>query len=51
MNIEIRGYSKNDVTEAINIWNEVVQEGIAFPQMDLLTESSGDEFFSGMTGA
>lgn len=46
MNIEIRAYNKNDNTEAINIWNEVVQDGIAFPQMDLLTERSGDEFFS-----
>lgn len=46
MNIEIRTYVKNDVTEAINIWNEVVQDGVAFPQLDLLTEKSGDEFFS-----
>lgn len=46
MKIEIRAYDKNDVAEAIYIWNEVVQDGIAFPQMDLLTERSGDEFFS-----
>lgn len=46
MNIEIRAYDKNDVTEAIKIWNEVVEDGVAFPQMDLLTEQSGDEFFS-----
>jgi ribosomal protein S18 acetylase RimI-like enzyme len=46
MNIEIRAYDQDDNAEAIYIWNEVVQEGIAFPQMDLLTESSGDEFFS-----
>jgi len=46
MNIDIKAYDKNDVSEAIYIWNEVVEEGIAFPQMDLLTESSGDEFFS-----
>lgn len=46
MNIEIRAYDKNDGAEAINIWNEVVQDGIAFPQIDLLTERSGDEFFS-----
>lgn len=45
MNIEIRAYDKNDITEAIAIWNEVVQDGVSFPQMDLLTESSGDEFF------
>lgn len=46
MNIKIRAYDKGDITEAIYIWNEVVEEGIAFPQMDLLLESSGDEFFS-----
>lgn len=46
MNIEIRSYDKNDNAEAIYIWNEVVEDGVAFPQMDLLTESSGDEFFS-----
>src|SRR5690606_35262837 len=31
---------------AIAIWNEVVEDGVAFPQMELLTESSGDAFFS-----
>jgi ribosomal protein S18 acetylase RimI-like enzyme len=46
MNVEIRAYDKNDIAEAIFIWNEVVQDGIAFPQMELLTESSGDKFFS-----
>lgn len=46
MNIEIRAYDKNDIAEAIYIWNEVVQDGIAFPQMIFLTESSGEEFFS-----
>jgi hypothetical protein len=45
MNIEIRSYHKDDNEEAICIWNEVVQDGVAFPQIDLLTESSGDEFF------
>ncbi|WP_303860900.1 GNAT family N-acetyltransferase [Alkalibaculum bacchi] len=46
MNIKIRAYDKNDISESIAIWNEIVQDGIAFPQMDSLTESSGDEFFS-----
>jgi GNAT superfamily N-acetyltransferase len=46
MNIDIRAYDQKDIAEAIYIWNEVVQDGIAFPQMDLLTESSGDRFFS-----
>ncbi len=46
MNIEIKAYDKNDIAEAIGIWNDIVMEGIAFPQMELLTESSGDELFS-----
>ena len=29
----------------IEIWNEVVEEGIAFPQEDFLDERSGKEFF------
>ncbi len=46
MNIEIREYHKNDISQAVCIWNEIVEEGIAFPQMDLLTVNGGDEFFS-----
>lgn len=45
MDIEIRSYDKNDIKEVLFIWNEIVREGNAFPQMDLLTESSGDKFF------
>lgn len=30
----------------IDIWNEVVEEGIAFPQEDLLDEQSGAAFFA-----
>lgn len=45
MKIDIRAYKREDITEAIQIWNEVVKEGIAFPQVDLLTETSGDQFF------
>ncbi len=33
----------------IRIWNEVVEEGIAFPQLDLLDEESGRRFFAGQT--
>lgn len=45
MNIKIREYKKEDVFQAIKIWNEVVECGIAFPQLDILDEISGDEFF------
>ncbi|HPU62640.1 MAG TPA: GNAT family N-acetyltransferase [Mobilitalea sp.] len=49
MNVDIRGYEKKDILDAIAIWNEVVEEGVAFPQTEVLTESSGDEFFSEQT--
>lgn len=31
--MEVREYSNNDMKEIIRIWNEVVEEGIAFPQL------------------
>lgn len=45
MNIEIRAYENHDVRDAADIWNDVVEDGVAFPQMDLLDEISGDAFF------
>lgn len=45
MTIQIREYEKTDVNEAAKIWNQVVEDGEAFPQMEFLTEKSGDEFF------
>lgn len=33
----------------IRIWNHVVEEGIAFPQEELLTEESGRTFFASQT--
>ncbi|ETA79729.1 GNAT family N-acetyltransferase [Youngiibacter fragilis] len=46
MDLEIRAYDQEHIREAISIWNDIVEDGIAFPQMDLLTEESGDAFFS-----
>ncbi len=45
MKIEIKQYKTDDNKEAIAIWNEVVEEGAAFPQIETLDEKSGDEFF------
>ena len=45
MTSQIREYEKTDVNEAVKIWNQVVEDGEAFPQMEFLTEKSGDEFF------
>ncbi len=43
--ITIRQYEKKYVVAAKDIWNEVVRDGIAFPQLDELTEQNADEFF------
>lgn len=45
MDIQVREYRKEDVKEAVQIWNCIVEEGIAFPQMESLTEESADVFF------
>ncbi len=44
--MEIRKYQPNDLSEMIRIWNEVVEEGIAFPQEELLNMVTGEQFFS-----
>ena len=49
MNIEIREYHEKDLPEMIEIWNEVVEEGVAYPQEEILTLESGAEFFAGQT--
>ena len=42
----IRRYNENDLTAMIAVWNEVVEDGIAFPQEELLDSKTGAEFFS-----
>ena len=42
----IREYVNNDIPELIRIWNEVVKEGVAFPQEDTLNIKTGTAFFS-----
>lgn len=41
----IREYTEKDIKQMISIWNEVVEDGIAFPQEDMLEEETGKEFF------
>lgn len=33
----------------VRIWNEVVEEGVAFPQEELLTQETGEAFFREQT--
>lgn len=45
----IREFNLDDLDEMISIWNEIVDEGIAFPQETPLWPKSGLEFFSSQT--
>ena len=47
--MQIRKYRQADVPAMVRIWNEVVDEGAAFPQMELLDEKTGAEFFGAQT--
>lgn len=42
----VRQYAEQDLKDMIRIWNEVVEEGIAFPQEEYLDMDSGREFFA-----
>lgn len=47
--IKIREYNFNDIDYMKNIWNEVVEDGIAFPQIETLTNESAKDFFAAQT--
>lgn len=47
--ISIRAYMPEDLLDMRTIWNQVVTEGIAFPQEDCLTESAAAAFFAGQS--
>lgn len=44
--MRIRAYQDQDLPRMIAIWNEVVEEGIAFPQEECLNLKSGRDFFA-----
>ena len=44
--MQIRAYTRADLAQMIPIWNEIVEEGIAFPQEDCLDRESGSAFFA-----
>lgn len=49
MRICIRQYDAAAIPCMIRIWNEIVEEGNAFPQEDCLTEDTGGAFFGEQT--
>ncbi|MBR1481851.1 MAG: GNAT family N-acetyltransferase [Ruminococcus sp.] len=44
--MNVRPYRQEDVPLMTAIWNEVVAQGIAFPQEELLTARTADAFFA-----
>lgn len=44
--LTIRKYGARDIAAMMGIWNEIVEEGIAFPQEEPLNEKTAPEFFS-----
>ncbi|MCH3971267.1 MAG: GNAT family N-acetyltransferase [Oscillospiraceae bacterium] len=51
MQLQIRNYTETDLPQMIEIWNQVVADGIAFPQTDLLTTETGKAFFAQQTSS
>ena len=41
----VRSYREQDVAQMCRIWNEVVEEGAAFPQTESLDGETGSRFF------
>ena len=45
----VRAYEEKDLPAMIRIWNEVVEDGVAFPQEEPMDMMSGAEFFASQT--
>lgn len=45
----VREYREDDLDRMTEIWNQVVEDGVAFPQTDLLDLQSGRAFFAAQT--
>ena len=43
--MNIRAFVPADIDAANQVWNEVVEAGVAFPQLEKLDRESGLEFF------
>ena len=44
--MKIREYNEKDIAAMVKIWNKVVEDGVSFPQEEILDEKSGKEFFA-----
>lgn len=49
MELVVRKYTSGDLPAMIEIWNQVVEDGIAFPQEEPLSDTTGQAFFESQT--
>ena len=49
MDLQFKSFTDEDTAEAIAIWNQVVTDGVAFPQTETLTLETGKAFFKAQT--
>ena len=49
--MNVRAYAQEDLEAMIRIWNEVVEEGVAFPQEEPLDSETGASFFESQSYA
>lgn len=49
MGIILREYTEADLSQMITIWNDIVEEGMAFPQEEALTLEEARSFFAGQS--
>ena len=45
MEICIREFEKRDLEASLRIWNQVIEDGVAFPSMEILGPEEGLQFF------
>lgn len=51
MDIRLRPYTPQDVAACMGVWNEVLEEGVAFPGTELMTEESMAEYIAQQSAA
>jgi L-amino acid N-acyltransferase YncA len=49
MNIKIRSMKEQDISEIVEIWNSVIEDGMTFPQEEKMSVEEGKKFFSNQT--
>ena len=49
MSVTVRPYTEKDLPAMTQIWNAVVEDGMAFPQTDPLSPQAAAGFFAGQS--